>query len=144
MQCPVPKNVKGVCGFMGLTGYYRKFIANYGKIAKPLTDLTKKEDFRWNEVAAAAFEQLKLAVTSAPVLALPDFDIPLEIECDVSGRGVGAVLMQSRHLIAYFSKAFSNSKLSKSAYDKKLIALVLAILHWRHYLLCRKFVVYSD
>lgn len=140
----VPKNVKGVRGFLGLKGYYRKFIANYGKIAKPSTDLTKKDGFAWNAEAATAFEFLKRAVTSAPVLALPNFSIPFEIECDASGIGVGAVLMQNRHAIAYFSKAFSGARLSKSAYEKELMALVLAIQNWRHYLLGRKFLVYSD
>lgn len=131
-------------GFLGLTGYYQKFIANYGKIAKPLTELTKKEGFKWNEEAEKAFQTLKTAVTSSPVLTLPNFELPFEIKCDASGKGVGAVLMQMKHPIAYFSKAFTASKLSKSAYDKELMALVLAIQHWRHYLLGRRFVVYSD
>lgn len=131
-------------GFLGLTGYYQKFIANYGKIAKPLTELTKKEGLKWNEEAEKAFQTLKTAVTSSPVLTLPNFELPFEIECDASGKGVGAVLMQMKHPIAYFSKAFTASKLSKSAYDKELMALVLAIQHWRHYLLGRRFVVYSD
>ncbi|PNY08330.1 retrotransposon-related protein [Trifolium pratense] len=129
LQWPVPKNVKGVRGFLGLTGYYRKFIANDGKFAKPLTGLTKKDGFHWNTAAEEAFQQLKIAVTSAPVLALPDFTLPFEIECDASSKGVGAVLMQLKHPIAYFSKAFASSKLSKSAYDKELMALVLAIQH---------------
>lgn len=75
---PIPKNAKGVRGFLGLTRYYRKFILNYGKIAKPLTDLTKKEGFSWTESAAATFEDLKKAVSTAPVLALPYFSIPFE------------------------------------------------------------------
>lgn len=92
--------MKGVRGFSRLTGYYRKFIANYGKIAKPLTELTKKYGFLWNSTAAIAFEQLKVAVTTTPVVALPNFSIPFEIECDALVKGVGAVPIQLKHPIA--------------------------------------------
>lgn len=104
---PITRNVKGVRGFLGLTGYYHRFIAKYGQIARPLTELTKKDGFQWNQGALTAFESLKRAVTSAPVLVLPNFAIPFEVECDASGKGVGAVLMQQKHPIAFFSKAFS-------------------------------------
>lgn len=87
LQWSLPKNVKGVRGFLGLTGYCRRFIANYGKISKPLTKLTKKDGFSWNFEANAAFEALKGAVISAPVLVYLDFSIPFEIECDASGKG---------------------------------------------------------
>lgn len=141
---PVPRNVKGVRGFLGLTGYYRKFIAGYGKIAKLLTELTKKEGFHWGPKALKAFEELKRVMVTSPVLTLSDFSQPFEIECDASGRGIGAVLMQKRRPIAYFSEALSKNNLSKSAYEKELMALVLAVQHWRPYLLGRQFVVYSD
>ncbi|GAU45349.1 hypothetical protein TSUD_84720 [Trifolium subterraneum] len=148
IQCvidwPIPKNVKGVRGFLGLTGYYRKFVKDYGKIAKPLTGLTKKDNFVWGNEAREAFEKLKLIMISAPVLTLPNFDIPFEVECDAAGRGIGAVLMQNKHPIAYFSKALSAGNLSKSVYEKELMALVLSIQHWRHYLLGKSFVVYTD
>ncbi|GAU37038.1 hypothetical protein TSUD_207440 [Trifolium subterraneum] len=144
MDWPIPKNVKGVRGFLGLTGYYRKFIKDYGKIAKPLTVLTKKDNFMWDTEATLAFEKLKIIMTSAPVLILPNFNIPFEVECDASGKGIGVVLMQNRQPIAYFSKALSDGNLAKSVYEKELMALVLSIQHWRHYLLGKSFVVYID
>ena len=141
---PTPKNVKGVRGFLGLTRYYRKFIQDYGKIAKPLTELTKKDNFSWGIEAVKAFEEMKRIMTSPPVLILPNFDLPFEVECDAAGRGIGAVLMQQRRPIAFFSKALSDGNLAKSVYEKELMALVLCIQHWRHYLLGREFIVHTD
>ncbi|XP_057429427.1 uncharacterized protein LOC130722640 [Lotus japonicus] len=144
MDWPVPKNVKGVRGFLGLTGYYRKFIKDYGKMANPLTELTKKDSFSWGPEADRAFLQLKRVMTSPPVLILPNFTLPFEVECDAAGRGIGAVLMQQRQPIAFFSKALSAGNLAKSVYEKELMALVLSIQHWRHYLLGKEFIVYTD
>jgi len=136
--------VKGVRGFLGLTGYYRKFVKDYGKIAKPLTELTKKDGFSWSSTAVEAFNRLKHIMTSSPVLVLPNFSLPFEIECDAAGRGIGAVLMQNKQPVAYFSKALSAGSLSKSVYEKELMALVLCIQHWRHYLLGKAFTVHTD
>nr|KYP34553.1 Retrovirus-related Pol polyprotein from transposon 297 family [Cajanus cajan] len=144
LNWPTPKNVKGVRGFLGLTRYYRKFIKDYGKIAKPLTELTKKDNFHWSQGAQVAFETLKKVMTSTPVLVLPDFTQLFEIECDASGKGIGAVLMQHKRPIAYFSKALSKKALSKAAYDKEIMALAVAVQHWRPYPLGRHFLVYID
>jgi hypothetical protein len=144
LEWPEPKNVKGVRGFLGLTGYYRKFIKDYGKIVKPLTELTKKDNFVWGTEAIAAFKLMKIIMTSPPVLVLPNFSIPFEVECDAAGRGIGAVLMQQRKPVAFFSKALSQGNLAKSVYEKELMALVLCIQHWRHYLLGKQFTVYTD
>ena len=121
LSWPIPQNVKGVRGFLGLTGYYRKFIQGYGSIAKRLTTLTKKDNFKWGQKTQAAFDQLKRAMVTTPVLQLPDFTQPFEIECDASDKGIGAVLMQNKHPIAYFNKALSKRSLAKSTYEREIM-----------------------
>jgi hypothetical protein len=144
LDWPLPKSIKSLRGFLGLTGYYRKFIKHYGAIAAPLTAMLKKNAFVWTCEAKEAFQALRMAVTQAPVLALPNFSQTFIIECDASGFGIGAVLMQNKRPIAYISKALKGKALHMSTYEKELFALVTAIQKWRPYLLGQSFVVKTD
>lgn len=130
--------------FLGLLGYYRKFIRSYGEIAAPLTQLLKKEAFAWSPRAASAFEALKTALTTAPVLQLPDFTKPFTVDCDASGSGFDAILHQGVGPITFFSRAISPHHAKLAAYERELIGLVKAVHHWRSYLWTRPFVVHTD
>ena len=100
-EWPQPKNVSKLQGFLGLTGYYRIFIKNYAHVTVTLTNILKRNSFLWDDEARKCFETLKQIMSSTPVLATPDFSKPFVIECDASGFGIGAVLMQEGHLIAF-------------------------------------------
>ena len=104
LSWPVPSSARAVRGFLGLAGYYRRFIRDYGSIAAPLTALLKKEGFRWNQDAERAFRALQRALTKATVLQLPDFDRDFVVECDASGSGFGAILHQGDGPLAFFSR----------------------------------------
>lgn len=140
-----PQDVNQLRSFLGLTGYYRKFVQNYALLAHPLTDLPKKGSlFAWTPAHDAAFEALKTALVTAPVLALPDFHKQFQIHTDASDHGVGAVLIQDGHPIAFVSKALGPRTRGLSTYDKEYLAILVVVDQWRSYLQHAEFVIYSD
>jgi hypothetical protein len=143
-EWPAPRSARAVRGFLGLAGYYRKFVHNYGTIAAPLTALLKKDGFEWSEAAAAAFNALKTTVSSAPILAMPDFNKQFIVECDASSHGFGAVLVQEGHPVAFFSRPVAPRHRALAAYECELIGLVQAVCNWRSYLWGRRFLVKTD
>jgi hypothetical protein len=145
LKWETPKTIKQVRGFLGLAGYYRKFVRNFGQISKPLTELLKKDHvFEWTAKTEAAFRALQQALVSAPVLAIPDFSKPFVVATDASDGGVGAVLSQGGHPISYLSRALGPRNLGLSAYEKEFLAILLAVDHWRPYLQAQEFIIQSD
>lgn len=123
-EWPLPHSVKQLRQFLGLSGYYRKFVRYYGIIAKPLTQLLKKNaPFVWTSGCTTTFEALKQALITAPVLALPDFNKQFTIETDASDYGVGAVLQQDGHPLAFSSKPLGPRNKGLSTYEKELLAI---------------------
>ncbi|XP_047169459.1 uncharacterized protein LOC124838000 [Vigna umbellata] len=128
---PQPTSLKQLRGFIGLTGYYRRFIRNYASMAGPLTDLLKKKSFHCSKLASQPFLQLKQAMTSTPVLAIPNFKEPFILETDASSSGIEAVLRQAHHSVAYFSKKLSPRMQKQSTYAREFYAITKALTKFR-------------
>lgn len=144
VQWPTPTSAKKIRAFLGITGFNRKFIRNYASIAAPLTSLLCKDAFVWTLMSQTAVDQLKSTMTSAPVLALPNFAVSFIIETNASGTAMRVVLMQQGHPIAFFNKPFQPRLLHASTYVRELHAIVTAIRKWCQYLLGHSFTILTD
>ncbi|GJR05784.1 putative reverse transcriptase domain-containing protein [Tanacetum coccineum] len=140
-----PKTLTEIRQFLGLTGYHRRFIKGFLKIAKPMTKLVKKKNaFEWGDKQEAAFQTLKNKLCSAPILALPQGAENFIVYCDASHKGLGVVLMQNEKVIAYASRQLKIHEKNYTTQDLELGAVVFALKIWRHYLYGTKRTVFTD
>ncbi|GKA59205.1 putative nucleotidyltransferase, ribonuclease H [Tanacetum coccineum] len=140
-----PTTPSEIRSFLGLAGYYRRFIANFSKIAKPLTSLTQKnQKYVWGVEQEEAFQTLKNNLCDAPILTLPDGVEDFVVYCDASNQGLGCVLMQRGKVIAYASRQLKTHEKNYTTHDLELGAVVFALKTWRHYLYGTKSVIYTD
>ncbi|GJR30703.1 reverse transcriptase domain-containing protein [Tanacetum coccineum] len=148
-KLPHPTSVKGVRSFLGHAGFYRRFIQDFSKIARPMTHLLEKETpFVFSEECVDSFNTLKRRLTEAPILIAPDWDLPFELMCDASDFAIGAVLGQrkNKHFqpIHYASKTMNEAQTHYTTTEKELLAVVYAFEKFRSYLVMSKSIVYTD
>jgi hypothetical protein len=143
---PSPKNIFEVRSFHGLASFYRKFIRNFSGISTTMMDTVNKRHkyFHWIVEAKKIFNLLKRKITEQPVLVLSDFHKTFKVKCDASRFAIEEVLSQEDRPIAYFSEKLNEAKLKYSTYDKEFYAIIQALKKWRHYLIPKEFVLYSD
>src|ERR1044071_3829621 len=140
-----PKSPTEIRSFLGLAGYYRRFILNFSMIALPLTSLTDKDKpYVWGPSQEEAFQTLKQKLCDAPILTLPDGNEDFVVYCDASNQGLGCVLMQRGKVIAYASRQLKNHEKNYTTHDLELGAVVFALKIWRHYLYGTKCVIFTD
>jgi hypothetical protein len=140
-----PQNVSDIKSFLGLVEYYRRFIEGFLKISRPMTELLAKGNtFEWTPRRETSFQELKKRLTTAPVLTLPGMEKPFSIYCDASGQGLGCVLMQDGHVVAYASRQLRKHKEKYPTHDLELAAVVHVLKIWRHYIIGKRCEVYSD
>jgi hypothetical protein len=145
---PIPKSVKEVLQFKGLAEFYRRFVKEFSRISAPLSALTGNVPFLWGKNEQTAFEQLKYALTHAPILAPPDFSKQFLVTCDASKFAIGAVLSQGEgkdmRVVAYESRKMIDAETRYEVHDKELLAVIHALKKWHYYLRGKRFVIVTD
>jgi hypothetical protein len=147
---PRPTTVRQIRSFLGLASYYRKFIANFSTIAKPLNQLLEKQSiFEWNDEQEKAFKTLKKHLISAPILRYPDFKRPFYLHTDASGTGLGAVLAQrdddkKEYAVAYASRSLTKPERNYSVTEQECLAVIWAVEHFHQYLGTTQFYLITD
>jgi len=145
VEWAAPTTVSDLRSFLGLANYYHRFIKDYNKVAASLSDLLKKNwKWNWTDGCQWAFEKLKRAVTSAPVLKLLDFERPFEVHTDASDRAIGGVLVQEGHPVAFESCKLNEAEQRYSTHENEMTTVVHCLGVWRVYLLGPKFIVKTD
>ncbi|KAA0054800.1 reverse transcriptase [Cucumis melo var. makuwa] len=142
---PRPSTVSEIRSFLGLVGYYRRFVEDFSRIASPLTQLTRKgTPFVWSPACESSFQELKQKLVTAPVLTVPDGSGNFVIYSDASKKGLGCVLMQQGKVVAYASRQLKIHEQNYPTHDLELAAVVFALKIWRHYLYGEKIQIYTD
>jgi hypothetical protein len=140
-----PTSVDDIQSFLGLARYYGRFIEGFLKISKPMTELLEKDKkFEWTPACEASFQELKKRLMIALILVMPDMENPFSIYCDMSGRGLGYVLMQDGHVVAYASRQLRKHEAHYPTHNLELAVVVYAIKIWRHYLTGKRCELYTD
>jgi ribonuclease HI len=140
-----PQNVSDIRSFLGLAGYYKRFIQGFSKISEPVTELLAKGNtFEWTPRHETNFQELKKRLTTAPVLTMRDMEKLFLIYCDAYGQGLGCVLMQDGHVVAYASRQLRKHEEKYPTHDLELAAVIHALKIWRHYIIGKRCEVYSD
>jgi hypothetical protein len=140
-----PRNVTEIRSFLGLAGYYLRFIEGFSKIVKSLTTLHEKgKECKWDEKCQASFEELKKRLTTAPVLIMPDIHKGFDVYCDASRQGLGCVLMQEGKVVAYASRQLRKHEQNYPTHDLELAVVVHALKIWRHYMIVNKCQIFTN
>lgn len=144
IKWPTPRNFHDIHSFYRLVTFYHRFIQNFSTIMTLMTDCLKINYFKWTTLIDKSFEEIKVKMTQALILQLPDVNKVFEVTYDVFRLGIGRVLSQENDPIAYFSEKLNDAKLKYSTYNKEFYVIIQSLYHWQHYLLSKEFILYFN